>query len=49
MKFHNTEFEYAVRDMIELLREMDNGAVTSTARLLEAAGYDESELKPYDM
>ncbi len=49
MKLHNTEFEYAVRDMIEMLREMDDGAVTSTARLLEAAGYDESELKPYDM
>lgn len=49
MELLNTDFEYAVRDMIIVLREMDDRAVTSTARLLDAAGYSESELKPYNM
>jgi len=48
-RFSKAEIKQIVEDLVEELRECDNGTVITTGLLLKAAGYDINDFEQFDM
>lgn len=48
-RFSKAEIKQIVEDLVEELRECDNGTVITTWQLLKAAGYDINDFEQFDM